>query len=545
MNAADIFVKELKDRDIPCIYTLCGNGLDPLLQAAHRGKMPVIDFRNEQSAAYAADTAGRLTGRLGVVLVSTGVAHLNALTGVSNAWYDGSPMLLVTGASDSATYGRGNFQDMDTVGLARPLCKHSELVARADRMSLDVEAAIDTAISGRPGPVHLTIPVDVLNAEVGNLDLPHARPKTAVVRSGGQADAETVAEAVKLIAAADRPVIVAGSGCFYAGASAEVEALAAAMKAPVTVPIWERGAIENRIPEFVGVVGAASGGARILPDSDLVIVLGTQVDYRLGYLEPPSIGADAKIILVSVDPQELTQGCRPDLAVLGDPKNVLSQLIEALATDGHAGTADWLAEATGRHAAFIAKWAADACPTCPPCTGQHIINGIRQTIDDDTFLLVDGGNIGQWVHMAMCDRYPARWLTCGRSAVVGWGFPGANGVSALYPDEKILLLSGDGSSTFTIAEIEAAARQKLPYVAIIADDSAWGIVVSGARRSGQPPVACELGPIDFAKVAEGFGAKGVRVADPANLPSAIEAGFAERDVPTIIHVPICTLGPSD
>ncbi|HJN18417.1 MAG TPA: thiamine pyrophosphate-dependent enzyme, partial [Armatimonadota bacterium] len=180
-----------------------------------------------------------------------------------------------------------------------------------------------------------------------------------------------------------------------------------------------------------------------------------------------------------------------------------------------------------------------------PCTGQHIINGIRQTIDDDTFLLVDGGNIGQWVHMAMCDRYPARWLTCGRSAVVGWGFPGANGVSALYPDEKILLLSGDGSSTFTIAEIEAAARQKLPYVAIIADDSAWGIVVSGARRSGQPPVACELGPIDFAKVAEGFGAKGVRVADPANLPSAIEAGFAERDVPTIIHVPICTLGPSD
>ena len=545
INGADVLVQELKNRDIDCIYTLCGNGLDPLFQACLQNGMRVIDSRNEQGAAYMADAAGRLTGKVGVVAVSTGVAHLNALTGVCNAWFDGAPMLLITSASDSATIGRGNFQDMDTVTLARPLCKFADNIDRPDRVALQLEAALGAATSGRPGAAHLTIPVDVLSGEVTHAGLPTDRPVTACVQPGGPADPEAVAEAVKLLAAAERPFIIAGSGCFYADASVELEQLAALLKAPVTVPIWDRGAVENPIPEWVGAIGAASGGPSIMPDADLILMFGAQVDYRVGYLDPPAVSPDALVVRCSVDPGELTQGANPHVGLLGDPRLVMAQLIEALEADGHAGSAEWLAEAQARDGAFRARWLEEACPDGPPCTGRHIVDSLRQVITDETFFLVDGGNIGQWVHMAMCDRYPARWLTCGRSAVVGWGIPSAAAVKSLNPDSPVLLLSGDGSSTFTIADIECAARQKLPYVAVIADDSAWGIVVSGCRKSGRTPVACELGPIDFAKVAEGFGARGVRIDDPTQLPAAVEAGFAETEVPTIVHVPICTGGPAD
>jgi acetolactate synthase-1/2/3 large subunit len=165
-------------------------------------------------------------------------------------------------------------------------------------------------------------------------------------------------------------------------------------------------------------------------------------------------------------------------------------------------------------------------------------------IDEKTFFLMDGGNIGQWVHVAMGDRYPARWITCGASGVIGWGIPGAMAVRSLYPQSRILVLSGDGSATFTIAELETATRQGLPFVCVIADDRAWGIVVSNMKKMGNPMVGAELGPIRFDRVAEGFGARGLRIEDPKDLAVAIREGF-EADRPTLIHVPILTGGPSD
>jgi len=544
MNGADLFVRELQARGIGHIHTLTGNGLAPLFEACNRQGMRVIDTRNEQAAGYQADGIGRLTRKLAVCAVSSGVAHINGLTGLSNAWYDGSPMLLMTGGSESQTRGRGHFQDMDTVGLAAPLCKYAKYVSRVDRLALDLEAAIDAATSGRPGPVHLTIPVDVLAADATGLDLPTSRPRTASVRPGGRADDAAIAEGLKLLAAAERPFIVAGSGVFYADAGEELAALARALRAPLAVPIWERGAVERPIPEFVGVVGSASGQARILPDADVLVVVGTQVDYRIGYLDPPAIAADAKVIRVSVDPGELVQGVHPHLGLLGDPKYAMAQLCQALEAEGHAGTGDWLAEAKRRHRAFHAKWI-DAPAPDGPTTGRHIVEGIRQVLTDDTFFLVDGGNIGQWVHMAMADRYPERWMTCGRSAVIGWGVPTAAAVRAHYPEAPVILLSGDGSATFTIAELECAARQKLPFVAIIADDAAWGIVLSGIRQSGSASVAAELGPVDYVKVAEGFGCNGIRVDDPAAIAGAIGQGLAETGVPTLLHIPIVTGGPAD
>ena len=545
MTGADLLIAELQAREVPCLYALCGNGTEPIFAACDQAQMRVIDARNEQAAAYMADAAGRLTRQVGVCVVSTGVAHINALTGVCNAWFDGSPMLLITGATDSATRGRANFQDLDTVGISRPLTKYSDWVDRPERIPIALREAFSAALGGRPGPVHLTIPADVLRATPQATPAPIRWPRSNQVECWGCADHSSLGEALGLIDRAERPLIVAGSGVFYAEAAEQLARLAGLMKAPVIVPIWDRGAIEQPLPEFVGVIGAATGGPRVLPAADLLLVIGARVDYRVGYLEPPNVSPEARIIRCDVDANEMTQGVEPDVQLLGSPKAVLAQLANELEDGRHRGTPKWLEEVKRRDREFRARWVEQPAPAAPPMTGRHIVDAMREVITDRTYVLVDGGNIGQWFHMAMGDRYPARWMTCGASAVVGWGIPAAAAVRSVVGDEDpILLLSGDGSATFTIAELETAARQCLPYVCIVADDSAWGIVVSGCRRRGATPVACQLGPIDFAKVAEGFGAIGVRIEDPKKLPGAIEEGFA-ADRPTLIHCPIAHGGPGD
>ena len=544
MTGADVLIRDLKEAGVPCIYTLCGNGLEPILTACHRAGMRVIDTRNEQAAAYMADTAGRLTRRVGVVATSSGVAHLNALTGVCNAWFDGSPMLLITGATDSATTGRGNFQDMDSVALSRPICKYAQGVNRPERISPDVREALRVALTGRPGPVHLTIPMDVLRAETRGSSGGRSEIQPLAYNCRAAADPAAIQEAAGLIQRAKRPLLVAGSGAFYADASQTLARLARLLKAPVTVPIWDRGAVEKAIPEFVGVIGSASGEPRILPDADLVILAGVRVDYRLGYLEPPAVSRKAKIIRIDPDPQEMVQGIRPDVSLLGDVRTVFSQLIKVLRTKGYEGSSAWLAAARKRDRAFRKKWIASPLQPALLPTGRHIVEVLRGVVDERTFFLVDGGNIGQWVHMAMADRYPERWITCGASGGIGWGIPGAMAVRSLFPKDPILVLSGDGSATFTIAELETATRQGLPFVCVIADDKAWGIVVSNMRKMGKPMVGAKLGPIRFDQVAEGFGARGLRIEDPRELPKAIREGF-RADRPTLIHIPIETAGPSD
>src|SRR6516164_7023022 len=183
MTGADLLVSQLKAQGVPFLPTLCGNGLDPLYVACKKHGLRLVDVRNEQAAGYMADAVGRLTRRVGVCTSSSGVAHLNALTGVVNAYFDGSPMLLITGASESRTSGMGNFQDLDHVALARPVCKLAQRIDRPERIALSIHEAFAAARSGRPGPVHLSIPVDVMNATVHETVVPRDSTGSKAVAS--------------------------------------------------------------------------------------------------------------------------------------------------------------------------------------------------------------------------------------------------------------------------------------------------------------------------------------------------------------------------
>jgi len=536
-TGAELIATQLRAQGVSWISTLCGNGLNPLYDACRRAGIRVFDTHNEQAAAYMADGYARLTGRLAVCAVSSGIAHCNALTGVANAWFDGAPVLLITGASEGFGSGRGVFQEIDQPSLAAPICKLSKVVNRAADLPFQLREAITTAIERRPGPVHLTISEDILRAKIGEtrLMLPLSRPPPTLA---GRGDVKEVAETIHQ---SERPFLITGTGLFRSSGHSALIGFVEEFSLPFGVPIWDRGCVEESHPNFMGVLGAASGGPLLLADADLVITAGATSDYRVGFLSPPMIRSDARIVRIGSDPSELAGGPPDQTKLAGDPAAVLRQLSE----EGgrfRAGESSWVKECRRRLEEFRSPW--KARPSMEGMTGWDVVEAIRPLLSGDVVFLIDGGNIGQWAHMCLVDRYPSNWLTCGASAVVGWGIPGAMAARVAYPERPVLLLSGDGAFGFTIAELESAVRQNLPFVAVVANDSAWGIVVCGQRKSFGGTVASETGEIRFDKVAEGLGAKGLRVTTPKELTRAIETGFDET-IPTVIDVPIQVLAPSD
>jgi acetolactate synthase-1/2/3 large subunit len=542
MNGADLLVQALRERGVESVMTLSGNGTEPFYDACARAGLRLIDFRNEQAAAFAADAHARLTRRLGVCVVSAAVGHANALIGLVNAWFDGAPVLLLTGSSQHTRSDQGKFQDMDQLPVVASLCKYARLVDRPERIPFYVGEACARATAGRPGPVHLTIPSDVLAATVTS---PARRAGTAAegeVRPVAGADPALVREAAQLIQQAERPLLVAGSGAFYARAEQVLEDFLAATAMPVAVPIWDRGAVARPIENFVGFVGAASGGPRLLPDADLLLLVGARVDYRVGYAEPPGISPNARIIRIDVDAAELGQGIVPDVALLADPASALAALTTAVKEQGIEPRREWLAEARRRDQEFHQRWT-DPPPATPPITGRHIVEALRPFLDDRTLFLIDGGNIGQWAHM-LADRYPGHWLTCGASGVVGWGIAGAIAAKLAYPERPVILLSGDGAIGFGLPELETAVRQATSFVVVLADDRAWGSVATGqAKNYGSDRfIASRLGPVAYDQVAEGFGALGLRVSRAEEIAPAVRQGLASGR-PTLVHVPTALGGP--
>jgi acetolactate synthase-1/2/3 large subunit len=535
MNGAQWLVRTLRERGVQRVFVLCGNGLDPFLDACLDYDLAVLDVRNEQAAAYMADTWGRMTGTLGVVAVSSGPGHTNALTGLANAFWDGGPMLLISGSSPERTRGMDHFQDLDQVAMAAPVSKYANVVTHVTKLPHEVDTALAAATTGRPGPAHLTIPMDVFRGEVDERAVLRRDLSPVKVTPQGTGDAGRVREAVSLLASARRPFLVAGSGAFYAQAWEALRAFAARTHIPILSHIWDRGCIEEAIPEYVGVTNAELNGAMAaLAQADLVLTVGARVDYRLSLGRPPGYPEAARTIRVDVEPSEVVRVLVPDVGIVGSPRTVLEQMTDEIERSNLRPYDDWLTEVRASHDALLKEWEPLGREDAWPLPAIRICREIAPFLDQDVTFLLDGGNIGRWAHMTLYNRHPAHWFTCGASGVVGWGLPGAVAAGLARPDHPLLLLSGDGAAGFTIAEIETALRFGTPYVAVIAHDGAWGIVADGQDACRR--VACEFGEIRFDRVAEALGAKGIYIEDPRQLGPSIEWGL-QQDTVVVIHVP--------
>ena len=522
MTAADLLVEGLRQRGVDWIATLCGHGLDPFLHAAHRAGVRLIDVRNEQTCAYLADAFGRLTRRPGVCAVSSGVAQVNALTGVANARFDCAPMLMISGAGPTATAGKGHFQDLDQVALARPITKFSASIDDAGRTLHMLEQAFATATAEPCGPVHLMFPLDVQTTELGGCGT--AAP--SAVASDSTTNEPDAGEIARALAAAKAPLVIAGSGIFYDGSAPEILRFCAGFHIPMVTPIWDRGTVDQPSPVFLGVIGAATGGPAVLCDADCILLAGAEADYRIGYLTPPAVRADARVFHV------------------GAAWRALAASFTRWGTQGAEAREAWLATCVHRCDDF--RRAVERRGEEQASHGLHalhIIRAIREVLTESPVLLIDGGSIGQWAHQLLCrDRYPGDWLTCGRSGAVGWGVAGAMAARLAFPRRPVILLSGDGAFTFNVADLECAVRQSLPFVAVVADDQGWGITRLGHLQQFGVPIASSLGPIAFAQLAASLGARGVHVSAPGEITPGEIARELRRaiDEPavTVIHVPI-------
>lgn len=535
MNGAQLLVKRLREMGVEQVFTLCGNGLNPFYDACLDFGVKLIDVRNEQAAAYMADVWGRMTRKLGVVVVSSGPGHTNAVTGVANSFWDGGPMMLISGCSPLSTRGADHFQELDQAAIISPITKYSALVPHVNALEPTLNTAIAHAIGNRPGPVHLTVPVDVLSAEVDEGKLSRSRPTfKAEVRQSCQADPDLVRDAVKLLASAERPFMILGSGAFYAEAGEEVMEFAKLTNIPVLSHLWDRGCINSAIPQYVGVTNLEHiGGLTMLRKADVILAVGARFDYRLSYGGPPVCPEDYKLIRVELDGTELRRVVLPDVGIQGDAKSALRAMIEE-AKGIRWSNEEWLEEVRGEHLSLKEEWKDRGWEKVVPLPSIRICRELKRFLDREVTFLLDGGNIGRWAHAFLFDRHPEHWLTCGISGVVGWGIPGAVAAKMARPDHPVLLLSGDGAAGFTLADIETALRFNTPYVAVIACDNAWGIVADG-----QPPdrrAASLFGEIRFDRVAQALGARGVYIDDPDKLGPAVEEGL-KLDTVTIIHVP--------
>ena len=546
MTGADVLVESLRARGIEFVSAVSGNGLGPLLDACRRANFRVVDMRTEYGAAYLAESYARLTGKVGVVLASSGIAHVNANAGLMNAWFDGSPLLLITGETAREGADTGVFQEFDHAGFAAPLCKYSTRIEDVSQIEFCLNEALTHAVSGRPGPVQLSIPTSVSGAEFPTIPQ-KARRVPARVAPSGAGDPALVQQAAALLQEARRPLLVAGSGAFYAGAAAEVTDLARMLPAPLTTPIWDRGVVSEPGNNFVGVIGAATGGPELLAKADVILIAGAQVDYRLGHARPPAIDAEARIVRIDADPSQLHQGVSPDVAIAGDPRSVLAALADELRGAESAARKAWLEEAMKAGSEFRARFTDNPPSEDGPMTGHHLIEALRPYAEDgETTILIDGGNIGQWAHQVLADRYPARWLTCGGSGVVGWGIAGAMGARLARPDGRIILLTGDGAAHFGLVELEAAVRQDLQFVGIVADDRAWGIVVTEQKAAygEEGVIASSIGEVAYAGLATAYGARGAYTETLAELRWELDRSLTLPS-PTIIHAPILTGGPME
>jgi acetolactate synthase-1/2/3 large subunit len=444
---------------------------------------------------------------------------VNALTGVANAWFDCAPMLLISGSAAMATAGMGHFQDLDQVTLARPITKFSRSIDCASRVREILADALGIAAADPRGPVHLLFPMDIQNTEV-----PESALVPAALWPRRTAVGTDVDEAAHVLAASEKPLVIAGSGIFYDNEGPAMLRFCEHWRVPVVTPIWDRGSVDRPSPVFLGVIGAATGGPSYLSEADCIVMAGAEVDYRLGYLRPPAVQSDVRFLSFRGKWDELAENCRR--------QNVMAP--EA-----------WLASCVRRRDEFRRG----VEHRVPETTGStmhavHVIQAIQDVLSEDPVLLIDGGNIGQWAHQLLCaDRYPSHWLTCGRSGVVGWGIGGAIAARLAYPRRPVILLSGDGAFTFNIADLESAARQNLPFVAIVADDQGWGITRSGHVRQFGEPIASSLGPIAFDRLADSLGCRGIRVETPAQLARELRQAMTLPEV-TVIHAPISAGGPT-
>ncbi len=520
-----ILAKALRQHGVSDFFYLMGG---PMIHAELYSMdegMRGIDVRHEQAAAMMAHAYARVTGKPGVCMAASGPGVCNLVTGVASAWADAVPIVAIGGAAPVSVSGAGIFQEMDQLAMMRPVTKWAERVTDIRRIPEMVATAMRQAVSGRPGPVYLDVCGAMLYERVDESLVDYPDPARSLAQQRPAGDAQAVREAIGLLAQAQRPIVVTGSGILWSGASAELQRFIESTGIPFYTTPQGRGVIPD--DHEMSLLNAR---ATAFAEADLIMVIGTRSNYINGHFTAPRFSADAKMIQVNIDPNEigLTRSC--DVGIVGDARTVLQQLVDEAKGKVRPGNfSAWVSHLGAinrdKHAKMLEKMSSDARPIHP----LRLCKEVGEFLDRDAVLVVDGQEILNYGRQSLRTFVPGHRLNSGTFGTMGVGLPFGIGAKVARPDKQVLVLHGDGSFGLNAMELDTAVRHKIPVVTVVSLNGGW-TGEDGHRKPGQ-----HLGYTRFDKMAEALGCHGEYVEDPAGIKPALERAFASG-LPAVVNV---------
>jgi acetolactate synthase-1/2/3 large subunit len=517
----DLVAKALQDEGVETVFYLTGG---PMVDVAAKciERFRSIDFRHEQAAAMAAHAYSRVSGKPGVCFAASGPGTTNLITGVGNAFLDAVPVVALGGASAVAQDGMGAFQEMDQVAMFKPITKWAERVIDARRIPEIINKAFRVATSGQPGPVYVDLPGDVLYRRIEESEVMFPQRPHSVPRVSG--DPEMVKRAIAMLKQAQRPIVLTGTGVFWSGAMEELKEFVDLSGIPFYTTPQGRGVIpEDHALSFLGARNQA------WKEADVVLIVGTRLNFIIGFGLPPRWAEDVKIIQVDISDEEIGRNRPVDIGIVGDAKMVLRQLLDE-GRDAFRGRKElpWVETLRGYEKRTQEKSApllnSDAVPIHP----LRLCKEVREFMNRDAIIVVDGHEILNFARQSIPTHVPGHRLNAGPNGCMGVAVPFGMGAKVAKPDTQVIVLSGDGSFGMNGMEIDTMMRHNIPALIVISNNGGWAGV--GGMNAGR-----DLGFSRYEKMAEVFGAHGEYVERPQDIRPALERAAASGK-PAVINV---------
>jgi acetolactate synthase I/II/III large subunit len=528
MIGARALIEALADEGVEVIFGYPGAATIPIHDVLMEGKIHHVLTRHEQGAAHAADGYARATGRVGVCLATSGPGALNLVTGIGTAHSDSVPIVAITGQVATFKLGTDAFQEADTTGVTAPLVKHSYLIKDASEIAPVVREAFHIASTGRPGPVVIDIPLDVSFAEVEyhgreDVDLRSYRPNT-------QGHAMQVKKATALLDSAQKPLMCIGGGVLAAGASDVLRTLMEKAEIPMVYTLMGKGAFPDGHQLSLGMIGMhgsayANYAARAC---DLLVAVGMRFSDRVtGKLS--EFAPNAQMVHVDIDPAEIGKLRRPTIHIVGDAKNVLTTLADKVKEAKHG---EWLEQLEQWRKSHRVRQSSDDGRIAP----LEIFKAINELTKGEAIVATDVGQHQMWAAQFIQTKRPRRFLSSGGLGTMGFGLPAAIGAQMAFPEQKVFVIAGDGSILMNNQEIMTAVEQKLPIKICVFNNGYLGMVrqwqqIFYHRRYASTDISAQP---DFVKLAEAYGAVGLRVKTKEEIRPALEAALEIDDRPCLI-----------
>lgn len=531
-NGAELFVRTIAQLGISQIFTLVGDHLNEVLAAAARAGLSIVDMRHESGVTHAADAWARIHRRPALSLVTGGPGHTNSLTGIATAYLAASPLIAISGSRPNTLADRQAFQDIDQVGMAKPVVKWAAQPPDAARIPFYLGRAFAEANSGRKGPVHLSIPADLFTTKTET-----ASAVPAFHDSRPAPDTREIDRAIALLQSAERPVVIAGSGIWWSGAEAGLQSFIEKTSLPLYTITMARGAVSDEHPLCMGYADPALNEAvrKAFQEADLFLVIGKRIDYRLALGGPRLFSPAAKFIQIDIHPQELGMNRGLEVAICADAKSSLQALIDA-AGGKPWKPLPWLERLRSLRREWEEKIAECARDGSAPLHPAAFYAELKKALPPDVAYSWDGGDFVHWGRVSLPAVAPGRWLRLGPLGTIGSALPNGIALQLANPGKPVAMITGDGSFGFYIAELDTAVRHKLPLVVIVGNDSGWGLEreLQGSAAAGST-VACELRSTRYDIVMKGFGGGGETIDALDQVRPAVERAFSSG-VPYCLNV---------